>query len=288
MPDLGLPPGTVETSAEVRDPGALALPIGEFTPEAAPTRTIEGRLTRRIWRVPSERGDTLALARALRAQLADAGFVIDFDCETDACGGFDFRFSTEVAEPPAMEFSLADFRQVSATRPEDGTAAALLISRTPRGTFIQAVFVEPANTGLPQDLTPPTRDAEAVSTVSTPLAEQLDKDGRAVLEGIGFASGSATLAPELGEFIAPLAALLADRPDLRIAIVGHTDTDGSLEGNVAISRARAQAVAAALISEFGIEASRIEAHGAGYLAPRTSNATEEGRAENRRVEIVVR
>jgi outer membrane protein OmpA-like peptidoglycan-associated protein len=75
-------------------------------------------------------------------------------------------------------------------------------------------------------------------------------------------------------------------PGLKVYIVGHTDNQGALDYNVGLSQRRAEAVARALAGQYGIPAARMSARGLGPLAPVTSNATEEGRAKNRRVELV--
>ncbi len=84
-----------------------------------------------------------------------------------------------------------------------------------------------------------------------------------------------------------LAAYLAANPDARVTIVGHTDATGALDGNVVLSRRRAQSVVDRLVQDYGVAAGRLSAEGAGYLAPRASNLTEAGRAENRRVEAIL-
>ena len=77
------------------------------------------------------------------------------------------------------------------------------------------------------------------------------------------------------------------RPNLRVALVGHTDTVGGLDTNIALSRARAQSVRDRLISAFDADATRLDAEGMGYLSPIAPNLTEEGRRQNRRVEVIL-
>jgi len=72
-----------------------------------------------------------------------------------------------------------------------------------------------------------------------------------------------------------------------VVIVGHSDNQGTLDANLALSQRRAEAVRDALVSR-GVAAERLDARGVGFLAPVASNATEEGRARNRRVELVLR
>ena len=80
---------------------------------------------------------------------------------------------------------------------------------------------------------------------------------------------------------------LAANPSRHVTLVGHTDASGALLANVALSRLRAQSVRAALVAKFSTNAAQIDAQGAGYLAPRASNETPEGRTKNRRVEVML-
>jgi outer membrane protein OmpA-like peptidoglycan-associated protein len=84
-----------------------------------------------------------------------------------------------------------------------------------------------------------------------------------------------------------MAKLLNGQPAMKVFIVGHTDSQGAYEHNMTLSRQRAEAVAAALANSHKIARNRLYTAGIGYLAPIGSNATEDGRALNRRVELVV-
>ena len=77
-------------------------------------------------------------------------------------------------------------------------------------------------------------------------------------------------------------------PKLNVRVVGHTDSAGDLAHNTALSEGRAKAVVAALTSQYGVAAARLSAHGCGPLAPVAGNDTEDGKAKNRRVELVKR
>jgi len=138
-------------------------------------------------------------------------------------------------------------------------------------------------------------DADGVPDVSddcsgTSAAQPVDASGCAlfegVIDGVAFESGSATLTAEAQEVLAALAADLAEHPGLVVAVDAHTDNRGSADGNLELSRLRALAVARLLASE-GVEPGRIKPRAYGESRPRVSNATLEGRAENRRVEISV-
>lgn len=118
------------------------------------------------------------------------------------------------------------------------------------------------------------------------MEEAFAKDGRIAIYGIYFEFDSAALQPSSDAQIAELARLLTDNGNLAVVIVGHTDSIGAFDYNLGLSQQRAQSVVDALISRHGIEARRRTPAGAGMVAPISTNRTDEGRALNRRVEIV--
>ncbi len=102
----------------------------------------------------------------------------------------------------------------------------------------------------------------------------------------GFASGSAEIRPALGSALDALAPALAAETGVAVRVVGHTDSQGSEMVNLRLSIARAEAVVAWL-RERGIALDRLAADGRGEADPLTSNATEEGRVRNRRIELIL-
>ncbi len=120
------------------------------------------------------------------------------------------------------------------------------------------------------------------------MKEALERSGHLALYGIYFEYDKADLKPASDTVLAQIAILLRENPDLRIYVVGHTDSRGSLSYNLDLSKRRAEAVVTALTERYGIDPQRLAAYGAGPLCPVASNKTETGRARNRRVEIVKR
>jgi len=118
------------------------------------------------------------------------------------------------------------------------------------------------------------------------LKRQLDADGRVAIQ-VNFAVDKADILPDSQPQIEQVLALLQGDPALRLSIDGHTDATGDAAHNQRLSEARAQSVVAALTAR-GVEASRLEAKGHGQSQPVADNATDEGRAKNRRVELVRR
>ena len=118
------------------------------------------------------------------------------------------------------------------------------------------------------------------------MREQLDEDGKIVTYGILFDSDSYKIKGESFKALKDIGQLLQDDPDLRLSIEGHTDSDGSDEHNTTLSQNRADAVRDYLISVYGVTSDRLEAKGWGESQPLDNNDSAEGKANNRRVELV--
>ncbi|MBW8771625.1 MAG: OmpA family protein [Gemmatimonadetes bacterium] len=118
------------------------------------------------------------------------------------------------------------------------------------------------------------------------IYDELSAKGRWSTQGILFESGKSDLKPESTPTLKSIAAALKAHPDLKVEIQGHTDNVGSAASNMTLSQARAEAVKAALTSDYAVTADQLTAKGYGDTKPVTKNATPEGRANNRRVDIV--
>jgi len=118
------------------------------------------------------------------------------------------------------------------------------------------------------------------------LYDALSAKGRWVTQGILFATGKAELQPESRPVLKEIAATLKQHADLKILIEGHTDNVGAAASNLGLSDARAAAVKAVLVAEYGADGARITTKGFGDTKPSVPNTTASGRAQNRRVEIV--
>ena len=115
----------------------------------------------------------------------------------------------------------------------------------------------------------------------------LAESGHVSVAGIYFDTGRSEVKPESQPALREVVRLLQGNPTLRLWVVGHTDSQGTPESNVTLSQARAAAVVTALTG-MGVAAARLAPWGAGPYAPVATNDTEEGRARNRRVELVKR
>lgn len=281
---LAFPSNSTEEAVEVSPMDSYALPLGRWTDGAVPTVTVEGEVNRSAWRIDAPGLTTLQILAPLREQLTGAGFTVAFECDTDECGGFDFRFGTEVLPPPAMEVDLGDYRFLSARKGDE--AVSLLVSRTAQAGFVQVIRVGP-----PSEAAPVAPQAAPVAAPSADppedLGAELEAAGHVVLSDLTFETGSAQLGAGPYASLAALAAYLTAHPGRKVALVGHTDASGPLDANIALSKRRAASVLERLVGSYGIPRSQLDAEGMGYLAPVASNLTDAGREENRRVEVIL-
>lgn len=130
--------------------------------------------------------------------------------------------------------------------------------------------------------------AQSVAADATALGDALKNTGHAAVYGILFDTDKALIKPESAQALGEIAKLLKAEPALNLYVVGHTDNAGTPEHNLQLSETRAQAVMQALVKDHGIAPARLSAFGCGPYAPVASNDAEEGRAKNRRVELVKR
>jgi OmpA-OmpF porin, OOP family len=129
----------------------------------------------------------------------------------------------------------------------------------------------------------PMEDEVTIDAAS--LNKGISETGKIAVYGIYFDTGKSVIKPESKPTFVEIEKMLKDNPKLKLFVVGHTDIDGSLESNMKLSSDRAASVVKALI-ENKIEASRLKSGGVGPYCPVESNHTDEGKAKNRRVELV--
>jgi len=290
--DLALPANAVPTADQAQNPDSHVLPLGPYAAGAVPGLPLEGRVQLRAWRLEGRGLTTLQLLQPLREQFLQAGAKVLFECEAAQCGGFDFRFDILVLPAPAMRVGLGDYRFLALQLDAD-THASLLVSRFGNAGFIQLVTVASnaetvlpvqAHASAPALVAPPPPSAQKALQG---LGAQLLAQGHAIMADLEFTSGAAELGAGPFQSLALLAQFLNAHPKSRVALVGHTDAVGALEGNITLSRRRAAQVVARLVADYGIDKDRLQAEGMGFLAPIASNRTDEGRLANRRVEVIL-
>jgi outer membrane protein OmpA-like peptidoglycan-associated protein len=125
-----------------------------------------------------------------------------------------------------------------------------------------------------------------VTVKAEEMAKQISNTGSVALYGIYFDFNKADIKPESAPTLEQIAMLLKDQPKLKLLVVGHTDNVGMFSFNLDLSQRRANAVVNDLVTKYRIDTNRLTPFGVSFASPVASNSTEEGRAKNRRVELV--
>ncbi|MGN6569842.1 MAG: OmpA family protein [Pseudolabrys sp.] len=275
-PGIGRFGGSVITGYQVKDFDAAQMQAAAFA-NGKPVKPLklEGRVTRVAYRTgpgPS----ILEVSRNFENQLASGGFETLLACDTDQCGGIPFSEQIDVLPVPQMWVDGFNFRYFAAHKKSDSADIYASVVTSKNNDSVTAELVVAVVGAMENKMV----DAAA-------MAKGLGEKGHIALYGIYFDTDKATLKKESAPTLQEMAKLLGGQPQMRVFIVGHTDSQGAYEHNMTLSRQRAEAVAAALSGSYRIARDRLYTAGVGYLAPVGSNATEDGRSLNRRVELVV-
>jgi len=265
-------PGAVITEYSTREFDEYTLPLGKMNQDQwAKSQHLEGKLTRIHYEVPSTRSP-LEVFRNYQQALARSGFQTLFTCTGgDQCGGGTVGTVGWCAGCSPRQLSS------KLPRPEGDAYVSVHLEQdnagTPISVQVDVIESKPMESGLV------VVNAEA-------LAGEITRTGHASVYGIHFDTGKTEVKPESEATLKEIAKLLQQNPQLKLYVVGHTDNVGALAANTELSQRRAEAVLKVLTGKFGISAARLQAAGDGPTAPVASNDTEEGRAKNRRVELV--
>ena len=296
---------------QVQEPaGSDIFAVGPWLQSGMQIRSAEGPRDVISYRITGRDLSTLQILAPLRDQLRSDGFAVLYECEAVACGGFDFRFGLNILPEPDMHVDIGDFRYLSAERsgPAGPEVIGIVVSRSSNAGFVQVsrvggtlppagVNVSTKSTLLPPtpvpaptpELTPPPEvvATAAVSVAASDMASRLETGGAMPLDDLVFGSGADALEDRDYASLAALADYLRANPERKLTFVGHTDASGGLDGNVSLSRRRAESVRLRMIETYNIGGARLDAQGVGYLSPRATNLTDQGRAQNRRVEVML-
>jgi OmpA-OmpF porin, OOP family len=274
-PGIGRFGGSVISGYQVKDFDAARMQAAAFKDgKPVDARRLEGRIVRIAYRT-NPGPSILEVSRNFETQLAKAGFETLLACDTDACGGIPFTEAVDALPIPQMWIDGFNYRYFAGRKVEGGreTFASVLVSESNRDIYAQLVVAE---LGAIQNK---MVDAAA-------MQKALGETGHITLYGIYFDTDKAVVKSESQPTLGEIAKLLTSQPQLSVFIVGHTDNQGAHDYNLDLPRRRAEAVAAELVKSYRIAPQRLRTAGVGFLAPVGSNATDAGRALNRRVELV--
>jgi outer membrane protein OmpA-like peptidoglycan-associated protein len=273
-------PGSVITRYLTKEFDEFTLPLGEVVEAGkfSKSQSLEGKITRIVYLAPQGR-TVLEVFRNYQGALKKAGFETLFICGPQGCG-------SSIANAYASSPDNQDYwgpehgiRYVSAklARPEGDVYVSLLIddqggdSRANAELYV--IEVKPMESDL-------------ITVNAASLANDIKRAGHASVYGIYFDTGKADIKPESDATLKEIAKLLQGDAMLKLHVVGHTDNQGALDMNMDLSRRRADAVLGALTTKYAVPAGRLRAFGCGPYSPVASNDSEDGRAKNRRVELV--
>lgn len=273
-------PGSYIAKYLTKEFDEFALPLGPVDVENTITKNqpLEGKITRIVYVAPAGR-TVLEVFRNYQDALKTGGFETLFTCGPQGCG-------STVANAYANSGDSADYwgpehgiHYISAKlgRPEGDVYVSLLVddqgpdSRTDAELYV--IEVKPMESGL-------------ITVDAASLANDINRTGHASVYGIYFDTGKADVKPESDATMKEIAKLLQGDSTLKLYVVGHTDNQGTLAINMDLSRKRADAVLAALTTKYAVPASQLQSYGCGPYSPVASNDSEDGRAKNRRVELV--
>lgn len=274
-----------------QDYAAYKLALGKSLNPAAPAsggksiekeESIEGTLTRLSYLAPAGR-TALEVFRNYEGELKAKGFETLFKAEEKDTG---WRFGKRYEGLFSQIFEYNDTGNYYLAARKEGTTAALYVVGYQMGLtgglkpqkgqpLVQLDIVESK-----------VMDEKMVLVTAEKMAGAIEQTGRIALYGILFDFDKAEVKPESVPALEQIAKLLKSQPSLRLHVVGHTDNKGAFDYNLDLSKRRAAAVVTVLAGQYGIQRSRLNPLGASCMAPLDTNRTEEGRAKNRRVELV--
>lgn len=186
-----------------------------------------------------------------------------------------------------MSEKIRDLRYTAGLLPESGAHVSILaFTIVSPGRHDSCQALNDRTVAIVDIVEAKAREQKMVTVSSGEMARAITTAGRVALYGIYFDFNKAEVKPESDPTLQEIGKLLKETPALKLLVVGHTDNIGSYGFNMDLSQRRAAAVVAALASRFGIARDRLFPVGVSYASPVASNRAEEGRAKNRRVELV--
>lgn len=242
------------------------IPVAKADKGKAPLQHLEGKVTVLSYQNPPNRS-AFEIYRNYDSAFRAAGFQKVHSCKGLECGGW---------------MTLKWIGGYPKT--DDGYYAAFKLARAGGDVWV-GLGISPQRAEL-AIVEPKAMDTGKVTIDAAALQGGIAREGHIAVYGIHFASGKAELQPDSEPVLVEIASLLKKDTALKLHIIGHTDNQGNLSANMDLSKRRAAAVVAALTKSHNVAPERLLADGVGPLAPVATNRSDEGRALNRRVELV--
>lgn len=268
-------------------------------------QNLEGERTRIVYLIPADRSP-LEVLRNYQQEIEAKGGKVLFQCKVEGCGGDpdrssnggggdmslsmyfypneriqDLAFSNGSC---AQTMNISDQRYLASELPNEGAHVSVLTYTVHDDNYCKAF--DGRTIAAIDILETKQREQKMVTVNASEMAKKIANTGSIALYGIYFDFNKADLKPESDATLEQIAQLLKNDANLKLLVAGHTDNVGTFDFNMGLSQRRAAAVVAALTGRFGISKVRLTPVGVSFASPVASNKTEEGRAKNRRVELV--
>lgn len=317
-PLLGRYEGSIIVSLERKDYDEFTVPLSALEPvkekrdarnniwfEPKEKQTVEGEHWRIVYIMP-EGVSPLEVLRNYQEEIGEKGGEIVYECREAECGGDPNRGSGGGGGDMSLAMFLrpAESIQDEAFSPGSCAQAERISGQrytvgffADTGAYVSVLTytVKPGNAcrmfegrtvAAVDIIRPEKREQKMVTVKAEEMAGQISETGSIALYGIHFDTNKADIRPESEPTLEEIAKLLKDNPQMKLMVVGHTDSVGSYDFNMDLSQRRAKSVVEALVTRRGIDRNRLSPVGVSFACPVASNRTEEGRARNRRVELV--
>ncbi len=239
----------------------------------AKKKGVEGRVTYIRYQCPPDRS-SLEIYKNYELALTKAGFKILYRERADEYSKVlaIWRFLEEVSRVYVGGWEQPSF-YISASSPDEKVFVSLFVTIYDGKPKVVLSVIE-------------SKAMERGLITAEMMEAQIAQTGKVAIYSIYFDFDKADIKPDSKPTIEEIAKLLKKNSTLKLYVVGHSDNTGSLEYNMRLSERRAQAVVKELVEKYGVSGERLKGFGVGPLSPVTTNETEEGRARNRRVELV--
>ncbi len=267
--------------------------------------TVEGARTTLFYRQPAD-SSTLECIRSYQQDLREKGFEVLFEGASngkptaeaneldDGYGRFVKQVYNTESDYGIQKYTLAasdDFRFTALKKPAEGEQGDVYVTifcgaatkswKEPEKGILEGTVLARVDV-----IETKAMENRMVEVKAEEMQRQIDQTGRVALYGIFFDFNKTDLKPESDPTLREIAGLLAADPDLKLLVVGHTDNVGGFETNRDLSNRRAAAVVEVLVSRHKVSRQRLFPFGCSFASPAAPNASEDGRAKNRRVELV--
>jgi outer membrane protein OmpA-like peptidoglycan-associated protein len=273
--------------------------------EPSQSKPLEGRRTHLVYLLP-ENVSPLQAVRNYQNAVVGLGGKTLFECKSPECGGDPGRSSEGGGGDQSLPMTLWPEANIKDKHFSNGHCAQTMRTseqryaalELPKSNSFVSVLAYSGKDDLyckafnnrtivvADVLEVKAMQQKMVTVKAEEMSQAINANGRVALYGLYFDTAKADVKPESRDTLEQIAKLLAGAPALRLLVVGHTDNVGEFGANTDLSKRRADAVVAALAGQYKVERKRLTPVGVSFASPVAANTSEEGRAKNRRVELV--